>query len=50
MGGAACGSAASSRNRTIGSGRIADGVVGPLDDMRHGANALWEKKLASFGK
>ena len=36
--------------KLIGSGRIADGVVDPLADMRHDANALWEKKLASFGK
>jgi PHD/YefM family antitoxin component YafN of YafNO toxin-antitoxin module len=36
--------------KLIGSGRIADGVEDPLADIRRDANALWEKKLASFGK
>jgi len=36
--------------KLIGSGRIADGVDDPLADIRRDANALWEKKLASFGK
>jgi hypothetical protein len=31
-------------------GRIADGVDDPLADIRRDANALWETKLASFGK
>jgi hypothetical protein len=31
-------------------GRIADGVDDPLTDMRRDANALWEKKLASFSR
>ena len=34
--------------KLIGSGRIADGVDNPLTDMRRDANALSEKKLASF--
>jgi PHD/YefM family antitoxin component YafN of YafNO toxin-antitoxin module len=36
--------------KLIGSGRIADGVDDPLVDIRRDANALWETKLASFGK
>ena len=36
--------------KLIGSGRIADGVDDPLADIRRDTNALWEKKLASFGK
>ena len=36
--------------KLIGSGRIADGVDDPIADIRLNANALWEKKLASFGK
>jgi hypothetical protein len=36
--------------KLIGSGRIADGVDDPLADIRRDASALWEKKLASFGK
>ena len=36
--------------KLIGSGRIADGVDDPIADVRRDANALWEKKLASFGK
>lgn len=36
--------------KLIGSGRIADGVDDPLADIRRDANALWEKKLVSFGK
>jgi len=36
--------------KLIGSGRIADGVVDPLADIRRDANALWEKKLGSYGK
>jgi PHD/YefM family antitoxin component YafN of YafNO toxin-antitoxin module len=36
--------------KLIGSGRIAGGVDDPLADTREDANALWEKKLASFGK
>jgi PHD/YefM family antitoxin component YafN of YafNO toxin-antitoxin module len=36
--------------KLIGSGRIADGIDDPLADMRRDANALWEKKLASFSR
>jgi PHD/YefM family antitoxin component YafN of YafNO toxin-antitoxin module len=36
--------------KLIGSGRIAEGVEDPLTDIRIDANALWDKKLASFGK
>jgi len=36
--------------KLIGSGRVAQGVEDPLADIRSDANALWEKKLASFGK
>jgi PHD/YefM family antitoxin component YafN of YafNO toxin-antitoxin module len=36
--------------KLIASGRIADGIDDPLTDIRRDANALWEKKLASFGK
>jgi hypothetical protein len=36
--------------KLIGSGRIADGVDDPLADIRLNVNALWQKKLASFGK
>jgi hypothetical protein len=36
--------------KLIGSGRIADGVDDPLADIRRDANALWKKKLVSFGK
>jgi PHD/YefM family antitoxin component YafN of YafNO toxin-antitoxin module len=36
--------------KLIGSGRIADGVEDPLADLRLNTNALWEQKLASFGK
>jgi|SRR5665213_1394312 len=36
--------------KLIGSGRIADAVVDPLADIRRDGNALWEKKLASYGK
>jgi PHD/YefM family antitoxin component YafN of YafNO toxin-antitoxin module len=36
--------------KLIGSGRIADGVDDPLADIRRDSNALWETKLASFGK
>ena len=36
--------------KLIGSGRITDGVDDPLAGIRRDANALWEKKLASFGK
>jgi hypothetical protein len=36
--------------KLIGSGRVPGGVDNPLTDIRIEANALWEKKLASFGK
>jgi PHD/YefM family antitoxin component YafN of YafNO toxin-antitoxin module len=36
--------------KLIGSGRVADGVDDPLAGIRRDANALWETKLASFGK
>ena len=36
--------------KLIGSGRLADGVDDPLADMRRDANALSEKKLASFSR
>ncbi len=36
--------------KLIGSGRCAVGVENPLADSRAEANALWEKKLAAFGK
>ena len=36
--------------KLIGSGRIADGAVDTLADIRRDGNALWEKKLASYGK
>lgn len=36
--------------KLLGSGRIADTVDDPLADIRSHANALWEKKLTSFGK
>ena len=36
--------------KLIGSGRIADGIDDPLADMRRDANALREKKLASFSR
>jgi hypothetical protein len=35
--------------KLIGSGRIAEGVTGPLADIRAEQQALWEKKLGSFG-
>ena len=41
---------AASDFKLIGSGRVADGVADPLADIRGDTNALWEKKLASFGK
>jgi|GEM_PF-4025659 PHD/YefM family antitoxin component YafN of YafNO toxin-antitoxin module len=45
---------AASDFKLIGSGRIVDVgaevVVDPLADIRRDANALWDKKLASFGK
>jgi PHD/YefM family antitoxin component YafN of YafNO toxin-antitoxin module len=36
--------------KLIGSGRVADAVADPVADIRRDAHALWEKKLASFGK
>src|ERR1700682_527837 len=36
--------------KLIGSMRIAPGVHDPIADIRAEQNALWEKKLASFGK
>jgi hypothetical protein len=36
--------------KLIGSGRIAEGVTDPLADIRAEQQALWGKKLASFGK
>lgn len=36
--------------KLIGSGRVADGVDDPLAEIRRDANALSDKKLASFGK
>ena len=39
----------SSTFKLTGSGRIAEGT-GPLDDIRSEQRALWDKKLASFGK
>jgi prevent-host-death family protein len=35
--------------KLTGSGRIAEGI-GPLHDIRTEQSALWDKKLASFGK
>lgn len=35
--------------RLIGSGQVAEGVEDPLLDIRTDTNALWKKKLASFG-
>jgi PHD/YefM family antitoxin component YafN of YafNO toxin-antitoxin module len=36
--------------KLIGSGRVADGVDDPLAEIRRDANALSDKKLASFDK
>jgi prevent-host-death family protein len=36
--------------KLIGSGDIAEGVTHPLADIRSEQQALWDKKLASFGK
>ena len=36
--------------KLIGSGHIAEGVTDPLADIRAAQQALWDKKLASFGK
>jgi hypothetical protein len=36
--------------KLIGSGRIAEGVTDPVADIRAEQRALWDKKLASFGK
>jgi prevent-host-death family protein len=36
--------------KLIGSGHIAAGVTDPLADIRAEQQALWDRKLASFGK
>jgi PHD/YefM family antitoxin component YafN of YafNO toxin-antitoxin module len=36
--------------KLFGSMRVAPGVDDPIADIRAEQNALWEKKLASFGK
>jgi prevent-host-death family protein len=36
--------------KLIGSGRVAEGVIDPLADIRVEQQALWDRKLASFGK
>ena len=36
--------------KLIGSGHIAEGVTDPVADIRAAQQALWDKKLASFGK
>jgi len=36
--------------KLVGSGRIPEGVADPLADTRAEQRALWDKKLASFGK
>jgi PHD/YefM family antitoxin component YafN of YafNO toxin-antitoxin module len=36
--------------KLIGSGRVADGIDDPLADIRRDANAVWDKKLASFSR
>lgn len=36
--------------KLVGSGHIPEGVTDPLADTRAEQQALWDKKLASFGK
>jgi prevent-host-death family protein len=36
--------------KLVGSGRVAKGVTDPLADIRAEQQALWERKLGSFGE